>query len=154
MLCFALLKASPTSSTPDPWKYRPLEEGAGQGFLYFFFRLELENSWNWNNFIFRKTNWLCRHIHQKWGILVRCCSNEGSTSPPIFGAVSGAVANFLSGSVIWASLGLSTANICSSFILSSCLMLQPEQVIAFNPGKNKICIVSCILSSPQSLSPL
>lgn len=33
LLCFALLKCSPTSSTPDPWKYRPLEEDAGQGFV-------------------------------------------------------------------------------------------------------------------------
>lgn len=40
LLCFALLKPSPTSCTPDPWKYRSSAEDAGQGFLYFFFRLE------------------------------------------------------------------------------------------------------------------
>lgn len=99
--------------------------------------------WNWNNFIFRKTNWLYRHIYLKWGILVQYCSNEGAAHPSFLVLFLELWPLFLSGVLH------SKHQLAALLLFLPALCCNLKQVIAFSPGKNRICIVSCILSSPH-----
>lgn len=111
----------------------------------------MENSWNWNNFVFRKINWLY-NVQLEWGMLVQCCSNERSSSPPISGAVSGAVASFLSGLVDLSVPGVlhSKHQLAAPFLFLPALGCNLKQVIAFNPGKINLYCFLHPLQSPFS----